>query len=66
MTQEQATRTVQLGRYEYRLYRKYGQWYVYCEDLTREKGLEHGPFSVEQANSMIDSRIQRHMDLKKE
>jgi len=61
---EPAIRTVQLERYEYLLYIRRGRYYVKCVDTGR-KSMEHGPLTQEQANAMIESRIERHEELKR-
>ena len=56
-----------LGRYEYVLYCRNSQYFVTCQDSEKEKNrLTFGPFTLEEANDMIDSRVQRHEELKRE
>ncbi len=56
-----------LGWYEYTLYCRNKQYYVACQDSEKEKNrLTFGPFTPGQANEMIESRIQRHEELKRE
>ena len=61
---ERPIRTVQLERYEYLLYYRRGRYYVKCVD-SGKKSLEHGPFTGEEANVMIESRIERHEETKR-
>lgn len=60
---EQPVRIVQLERYEYNVYYRRGKYYVKCSDGN--KSMEHGPMTQEQAHAMIESRIQRHEELKR-
>jgi len=56
-----------VGRYEYTLYCKNKQYYVACQDSeVKVNGLVFGPFPLGQANDMIDSRRQRHEELKRD
>ncbi len=60
---EQPVRTVQIERYEYSAYNRHGRYYVKCSDGA--KSMEHGPMTQEQADAMIESRIERHEELKR-
>ncbi len=60
-------RHVTLGRYEYVLYCRNSQYFVTCQDSEKEKNrLTFGPFPIEEANEMIESRVQRHEELKRD
>ncbi len=60
---EQPVRTIQLERYEYSVYNRRGRYYVKCSDGT--KSMEHGPMTQERADEMIESRVQRHEELRR-
>lgn len=47
-------------RYEYRILEERGQYFVQCRDVERPRNMhKHGPFSLDEANAMIDARIMR-------
>lgn len=60
-------RTALVGqRYEYSVQEERRQSYVQCRDVEREKNtLRHGPFTLDEANAMIDARIERDESLKR-
>lgn len=60
-------RTVLVGqRYEYKVFAEHGQFFVQCSDTERAKNtLKHGPFTLDEANAMIDACIARDEALKR-
>lgn len=60
-------RSVQLGRYLYTLLLEYGTYYVRCSDVERTGvGMAHGPLSEQEANTFIDTRVERHESLRRD
>lgn len=52
-------------RYLYRLYLLDDNYWVYCKDIIKERGLRHGPFTIKSGNEFLDVRVEREKSLER-